>query len=225
MARRKREPEPPRLLMVEGAVGVGKTAFIEAWSEACDARIVTLDGTSNPFLAEVFADPERRAFSSEMCFLLARHRLQSELRQGDLFTKSAVVDGSFARERIYAEALLSEAEQGLYERIYGLLSAQEVEPDLVVHLRAHPDALLTRLRARGHAHERALERSLMGRLCSAFSAWSESVTICPVITVDLTRVELEEDDDALERLVDEVRKASRDLGPGERYDAILSPSP
>lgn len=221
MARRRREPEPPGLLAVEGAPGAGKSALVAGWSVRAGARRVELDAETNPFLEEALAEPSSRAFSAQMYFLLARHRLQAELRQGELFARHTVSDGLFHRDRLYAMVMLNEAELALYDRIYRLLEPRAVLPDLVVWLRARPEILLDRLRARGRRRDRSIGLERLERLAASYAAFFDAWRGSRLLVIDVSATELEEDDEALEGVILEIRRAARQLGPGERAELKL----
>jgi deoxyadenosine/deoxycytidine kinase len=210
---------------VEGPLGAGKTAFAEAWAERTGARRLELDPAANPFLPDAFAAPERKAFSAQMAFLLARHQQQLGLRQGELFARSTVVDYVFERDRVYAELLLSPAELALYDRIFHLLAPRAVAPDLLVALRAKPERLLERLRARDAPHERPISLGLLERLVEGYGALLGRWRASPVVAVDVSEVELAEHEDALDALIGEVLRVGAGLSPGDRLEMRPPRSP
>lgn len=216
MARRKKEPGAAHLA-VEGPLGAGKSVFAAAWAERRGARRIRIEAEDNPFLPEGFERPDRAAFSAQMYFLLARQRLQEELRQGELFGSGVLTEGVFERDRVYADVFLSEPERALHGRIYDVLAERVAAPDLVVWLVPAPESVLDRLRVRARPYERALDEGRVRRLTRAFSellgAWSRS----PVLEVRMGQVDLGEDDGAVARLLAETERTRGDrLAPGER---------
>ena len=218
MSRRSRQPEAPRLVVIDGPLGAGKNPLIRKWSERTGARPVELSIESNPFLMDALGGSGPRSFSAQMYFLLARHRQQAELRQGDLLAGRLVCDGIFHKDRVYAEALLSVPEFDLYQRIFRLLEPQAVVPDLIVALKVRPQQLMDRLRARGLARERAIGLALLERICSSFRELYEGWSRSPVVFVDVGEADLNERDDLLDPIVREIRRQAVELAPGEHAE-------
>ncbi len=215
----KRRRDPPRLLAVEGPPGAGKSAFVERWCQRVSARRVEVPAEDNPFLDEARTDPARRGFPAQMYFLLTRHRRQADLRQGELFQRTTVVDFLLERDRIYADLTLPPDAARLHERIFGRLVVQAVAPDLVVYLHDRPDALEARIRGRG---QRPPSPSLLKGLLRGYGALFAGYSAAPVLSVDSRGVDLEEDDRALEAVVDRVFEAGAELRRGDRAHLDLA---
>jgi deoxyadenosine/deoxycytidine kinase len=81
-----------------------------------DARLALEVVEENPFLARFYADPTRHAFATQIFLLLSRYRQQQEFFQQDLFQRRVVSDYLFAKDRIFANLNLSDAELQLYDR-------------------------------------------------------------------------------------------------------------
>ena len=120
-----------RYIAVEGPIGVGKSALAASLAEWYGARLIREPVEENPFLPKFYEDPERYAFTAQVSFLMERYRQQEELHQMDLFERATVSDYVFAKDRIFAELVLSRDEAALYDRIYSLLDARIRRPDLV----------------------------------------------------------------------------------------------
>jgi deoxyadenosine/deoxycytidine kinase len=110
-----------RYIALEGPIAVGKSTVAAALAKEYGARMISEPVEENPFLPKFYEDPERFAFTAQVSFLMERYRQQHELLQIDLFHRATVADYIFAKDRIFAELVLSKDEMQLYERIYGLL--------------------------------------------------------------------------------------------------------
>lgn len=228
MAKRKKG-ERTGFIAVDGPPAVGKSALVDHLAARSRVRRVALDATENPFLTEALASPPvaapgsveeegaaGRSFSAQMFFLLARHAMQDGLRQGELFERRVIAAGTFARDRVFAEATLSPEELGLYARIHAVLEPRAVPPDLLVLLGDRPEVLHARLRARHRPWERHVSLEWLGRLSSGFGSLAEAWSGGPVLRVELGGVELGEDEDAVDQVGREVVKAAAELGSGDR---------
>ena len=137
-----------RYLAIDGPLGLGKTDARRDDSARGSTRRWCSTTRENPFLADFYAGRAGAAFQAQLFFTLARHRQLLDLRQGDLFSQTTVCDFLFERDRIYAFMNLDDNELFIYQRLFDLLAARSVAPDVVVYLQAPTDALKRRLRDR-----------------------------------------------------------------------------
>lgn len=178
----------PRYIVVEGPLGVGKTAFAKLLAGRLGARSV-LESPSNPFLGEFYDDPKRHAFQAQLYYLLSRYQQKDEVHQQDLFARGGVVsDYLFARDRIFAQLNLSRDELALYDKVYGLLGAQVPRPDLVVYLQARPDVLLSRLRRRA-ADSRVPSRDYIEKVAQAYAEFFFHYGDSPLLVVNTSEID------------------------------------
>ena len=213
MPRRKKQGDPPRLVAVEGAIGAGKTLVARALAERTKARLIEEDVEANPFLAKFYEAPRRTAFPAQMYFLLSRYRRYADLRQGELFHRSTVVDHAFVRDRIFAHVTLNAPERSLYDRIYGHLARQVPTPDLVVYLQARPDALLERIRARNRGWERAITLEFLEEVTRSYNDFFFRYRDSALLVINTSDLVLADKDDHLE----EVLSAIRRMGKGTQH--------
>jgi len=190
----------PRYLVIEGPLGVGKTAFSRLLASRLGARLV-LEQTRNPFLSEFYDDPTRHAFQAQLYFLLSRYQQKDDVHQQDLFAPGGVIsDHLFARDRIFAQLNLSRDELTLYGKIYGLLGAQVPRPDLVVYLQARPDVLVSRLRRRG-GEVRLPPRDYIERVAQAYAEFFFHYGDSPLLVVNTSEIDFVESRADLDDLV------------------------
>src|SRR3989442_2695029 len=134
-----------RYIVVEGPIGVGKTALTRALAKRFAARSVFEIVEENPFLASFYQDRNKYAFQTQLFFLLSLFKQQQELFQQDLFSQATVSDYLFAKDRIFASITLDPNELALYERVYQHLGPRAMKPDLVIYLQARLDVPLPRI--------------------------------------------------------------------------------
>ena len=133
--------EKSRYIAIEGPIGVGKTTLATALADRLGGRVVLEAVEENPFLPGFYQDRRKHAFQAQLFFLLSRYQQQQELFQQDLFNQVTIADYLFAKDRIFASLTLEPNELALYERIWQVLGARVVKPDLVVYLQARPEVL------------------------------------------------------------------------------------
>lgn len=204
----KEAPAPPRYIVVEGPIGVGKTSLVDLLSERLGARKLLEVAEDNPFLPSFYKDPKRFAFQTQLWFLLNRFRQQQELLQFDLFRQTLVADYLFAKDKIFAYLVLEDHELGLYERVHALLQVRVPTPDLVIFLQAGTEALLQRIAIRGKAYEREIDRKYVEELNQAYTHFFFHYAGSPLLVVntsDIDFVNRREDFEDLVRKIGETR--------------------
>jgi deoxyguanosine kinase len=201
-------PAPPRYIVVEGPIGVGKTSLVDLLSERLSARKLLEVADDNPFLPNFYKDPRRYAFQTQLWFLLNRFRQQQELAQFDLFRQTLVADYLFAKDKIFAYLTLEDHELALYERVHTLLQVRVPTPDLVIFLQATTEALLQRIGIRGKASEREIDRKYLEDLNAAYTHFFFHYAASPLLVVntsDIDFVNRREDFEDLIKKIGETR--------------------
>jgi deoxyguanosine kinase len=208
--------ERSRYIAIEGPIGAGKTTLASLLAERFGGRLLAEPAHENPFLASFYEDRRKHAFQTQVFFLLSRFQQQQELFQQDLFSQVTIADYLFAKDRIFATLNLDANELALYERIYALLGARTVKPDLVVYLQARQDVLLQRIRRRGRDFERHLEPAYLEALSRAYNDFFFHYDETPLLVVNTSDVDLAgsaSDADALVAVVRRHRKGTQHYNP------------
>jgi deoxyguanosine kinase len=203
-----------RYIAIDGPIGVGKSALAERLGARLDANVV-LDDADNPFLSDFYAGRTGAAFQAQLFSLLNRHRQQTELRQGDLFAQTTISDYLFDKDRIYAHLNLDDNELFIYQRLYGLVAADVITPDLVIYLQAPTDVLRRRLRDRARANPETpvLDDDYVRELNEAFNHFFFHYQATPLLVIETSHFDLSWGEEALDDLV----KQLRGMGRGTRY--------
>src|SRR5215468_8217892 len=71
--------KPPRYIVIEGPIRVGKSTLAKVLAEQMHARRV-FDSEDNPFLSDFYEEQPGAAFRAQMYFLYERHRRLTETR-------------------------------------------------------------------------------------------------------------------------------------------------
>lgn len=195
-----------RYIVVEGPIGVGKSTLARILGERYGARTLFEAVEENPFLPHFYRERERHAFQAQVFFLLSRYQQQRELAQQELFAQHTVSDYLFAKDRIFAGLTLNPAELALYDRVYDHLRPRVVKPDLVVYLQARLDVLLARIRRRGREFERDFDADYLARLCSAYNDYFFHYDETPLLVVNTSDIDFEENEQDREGLLGMIRR-------------------
>lgn len=208
---RRKSTSRSGLIAIEGPIASGKSDIAELLAVKGYATHLGTSNDENPF-----SPSAKQAFHVQLFYLLSRFRTYEKLRQGELFGRSFVVDGTFERHAIYAEHFLSGAEFGLFNKIYRALELRTTVPDLVVLLIPSPEAVLLRLRARGHPQERGLSPQAVEALCRDFFRFFRTWRRSPMLVVEAGHVDFGEDERSASWVCDEIQRAHADLQSGHR---------
>jgi deoxyadenosine/deoxycytidine kinase len=190
-----------RYIVVEGPIGVGKTALTRALAKRFGARSVFELVEENPFLASFYQDRNKYAFQTQLFFLLSRFKQQQELFQQELFSQVTVSDYLFAKDRIFASITLDPNELALYERIYETLGPRVMKPDLVIYLQARQDVLLARIRKRGREFERKFDAEYLAELSRTYNDFFHRYDETPLLVINTSDIDFVESEKDFEELI------------------------
>lgn len=171
-------------IVIEGPIGVGKTSLARRLAEHLQAKLLLEGADANPFLPDFYREPGRHALATQLFFLFQRVEQVRELKQRDLFGPAVVADFVLDKDPLFARLTLSEEEFRLYRKIHAELAPQTPTPDLVIYLQAPVDVLLERIRARGIAHERGIQRDYLARLSDAYAQYFHHYEASPLMIVN-----------------------------------------
>ena len=198
-----------RYIVVEGPIGVGKTALARILAEEWQARAVLEQVDDNPFLRRFYDEPDKFAFQAQMFFLLTRYRQQQELAQQELFRQSLISDYLFAKDHLFAQINLDSDELALHRQLFHLLGARLPKPDLVVYLQARPDVLLARLRKRSRDYERHITPEYVRRVAEAYKDYFFHYEGTPLLVVNCSEIDFVAHSEETADLMREIREMGR----------------
>ncbi|MBN1659363.1 MAG: deoxynucleoside kinase [Anaerolineae bacterium] len=178
-----RSNDRPPYIVVEGAIGVGKTTLVRMLSDHLDTEMLLEVFEENPFLSKFYESRTRYAFQTQIFFLLSRYRQQQQVTER-LTRRPLVADYMFAKDRLFAQLNLAGDEWDVYEQLHGALAEQIARPDLIVYLQADTDVLMGRIAQRDRPYERAMERGYIESLRLAYKEFFAGYRDTPVIGVD-----------------------------------------
>lgn len=198
-----------RFIVVEGAIGVGKTSLVLLLSKKFNAKYNLEIVEENPFLSKFYNDMERYAFQTQIFFLLNRYKQQLELVQQDLFNQLIFSDYLFAKDRIFAHLNLSGNELSMYEHLYEIMVEDIPRPDLIIYLQASTELLMKRIALRDRPFERKISYEYMRRLNLAYQEFFsypdnyKKIKLIKINTNDLDFVSKKKD---LEYIISQIYK-------------------
>ena len=180
---------PHRYIVVEGAIGVGKTSLTRKLAATLGAQPVLEQADENPFLERFYRNPRVGALPAQLFFLFQRAQQQAQLKQQDLFGSVRVADYLLAKDDLFARMTLDDEEYGLYRQVYDRLAMDPPRPDLVVYLQAPVDVLLERIAKRRIVHEQLIERAYLERLNEAYARFFHAYADAPLLIVNAASID------------------------------------
>ncbi|MGH8259966.1 MAG: deoxynucleoside kinase [Steroidobacteraceae bacterium] len=178
-----------RFVVIEGAIGVGKTSLARRLCASLAAEPVLEQASQNPFLERFYRNPRAGAFPTQLYFLFQRAQQLAALNQQDLFAPVRVADYLLEKDRLFASITLDDAELGLYEQVHAKLGIVAPKPDLVVYLQAPVDVLVERIAKRGIEYERQIDRHYLERLNEAYARFFHEYEAAPLLIVNAAAID------------------------------------
>ncbi|MCC6631152.1 MAG: deoxynucleoside kinase [Gammaproteobacteria bacterium] len=178
-----------RYIVVEGAIGVGKTSLTKKLATTLGAQAVLEQADENPFLERFYRNPRVGALPAQLYFLFQRAQQQAQLKQQDLFGSVRVADYLLAKDDLFARMTLEDEEYNLYRQVYERLAIDPPRPDLVVYLQAPVDVLLDRIARRGIAHEGLIDRTYLTRLNEAYARFFHAYDDSSLLIVNAANID------------------------------------
>lgn len=198
-----------RFIVLEGPIGVGKTALAMRLASTLMAELVLERADQNPFLERFYKNPRAGALPAQLYFLFQRAQQLAALKQQDLFAPLRVADYLIEKDRLFARATLDDEEYRLYEQVYAKLAIEAPKPDLVIYLQAPVDVLLARIGRRGIQHEQYIDRSYLERLNDAYARFFHEYDATALLIVNAADIDPVNRDDDFEELLAAVRRMKR----------------
>jgi deoxyguanosine kinase len=190
-----------RYVVVEGPIGAGKTSLARVLARHAEGEELLERPEDNPFLERFYADMPRFALATQLTFLFQRADQLAGVGQFDMFRKLTVADFLLDKDPLFARLNLTDAEYGLYEKVYSHLKPQTPTPDLVIYLQAPVDTLVERVHRRGVNFERRISAQYLSRLADAYGRYFYAYEAAPLLIVNSERLNFVDDEEHVRLLL------------------------
>jgi deoxyadenosine/deoxycytidine kinase len=195
----QRSPQPPRFIVIEGPLRVGKSTLARILAERLHARRI-YDCEDNPFLADFYKAKPGAALRAQMYFLIER---QKRLREALAVESPGPVLSDFLleKDRIFANLNLDDQELKLYERYYEALSTDIPAPDLVIYLQAKPEVLRARIAKKASRDETQISPEYIEEVARAYEHFFFRYAASDLLVINTSEIDFVERSDDLQQLL------------------------
>ena len=192
-------PEPPRFIVIEGPLRVGKTTLARILAEKLHARRI-YDSEENPFLADFYEEKPGAAFRAQLYFLMERQKRIREMMAIEA-PSPIISDFLMEKDRVFANLNLDDEELKLYDRYYEALTVGLPQPDLVIYLQAKPEVLRTRLMKKKVREERQISAEYIEEAARAYEHFFFRYEGADLLVVDTSEIDFVERNEDLRQLL------------------------
>ena len=193
-----------RYIIVEGAIGVGKTTLARLLQEHFDSALLLEVFEENPFLSKFYQSRAQYAFQTQMFFLLSRYRQQQHVPQL-LQERSIISDYMFGKDWLFAQLNLAGDEWEVYQQLHNALAERIPTPDLIVYLKADTDVLLARIAQRDRPYERDMDREYIEDLRQVYEGFFSEYRATTVLTIDTNPLDFVANREDLNAIMGQIR--------------------
>ena len=192
----------------EGPIGSETRDLARMVCEALNGELIE-DLTDNPFLEDFFKQKNGAAFQAQLFFLLNRFQILEDLKQGSLFHQIKISNFIIEKDRIYAYQNLSDSELNLYEKLYPMIAANRVRPDLVVYLQMSTDRIMETMKKRKEARHFNVSPEYVENIVEGYNRFFFHYDETPLIILNANNVNFEKNRTAFDDLLTYFKKDLR----------------
>jgi deoxyguanosine kinase len=196
--------KPPRHIVIEGPIRVGKSTLARVLAEQLHARRI-FDADDNPFLTDFYDEKPGSAFRAQMYFLYERYRRLLDTRP-EANPAPIVSDFLFEKDKIFAYLNLDNEELKLYERYFEMLAPSVPAPDLVIYLQAKPEVLRKRVSKKGDPAETQISPEYVEAVANAYEHFFFRYSGANLLVVDTSEIDFVERNQDLQELLRRLRQ-------------------
>ncbi len=159
-------------ITIEGNIGAGKTTLARLLSRHLNARLILEEFADNPFLPKFYENPQQYAFPLELFFMAERYKqLKDLLHTRDMFQELTISDYLFTKCLLFARVNLPEEEFRLYQKLFDIIHAQIVQPELLIYLHAPVTKLQQNIKKRNRPYEQNIEDDYLYNLQQTYTSY------------------------------------------------------
>lgn len=182
-----------------------------------NARLILEQFADNPFLKKFYENPAQNAFPLELFFMAERYKQLKELvHTADLFQSVTVSDYLFTKCLLFAKVNLPDQEFRLYQKLFDIINAQVVQPDILIYLHAPVSKLQVNIRRRNRSYEQSISDEYLFNIQEAYTNYIRQHNI-RTLFIDVSNADFLDNKAHLDVVLDAL---NRDIGEGQHYFSL-----
>lgn len=197
-------------LAIAGNIGVGKTELTNRLSEELSWAAYYEPVIQNPYLDAFYDNMARWSFHLQIYFLSERFKAQVDIGKSPLpFIQDRTIyeDAEIFAKTLHAQGSMTDVDYENYVALFGCMVSFLRKPDLILYLKASPEALMERIARRGRPSEQSITIDYIARLSHAYDDWMRRARIDgEVLEIDTENVPLQGDTPAFRQLVNDLKR-------------------
>jgi deoxyguanosine kinase len=201
-------------ITIEGNIGAGKTTLAHMLARHYNARLILEQFADNPFLPKFYENPAQYAFPLELFFMAERYKQLKELvHTADLFQSVTISDYLFTKCLLFARVNLPDQEFLLYQKLFDIIHAQMIQPDILIYLHAPVDKLQSNIRKRNRSYEQSITDEYLYDIQETYTHYIRQHNI-RTLFVDVSNADFLGNEAHLKVILDALEK---EVGEGQHY--------
>lgn len=182
------------MIIIEGAIGAGKTELVRILSEKMNTKAYYEPVGNNPILPRFYEDQKRWSFPLQIYFLNKRFRMvKKALTERNSLLDRAIYCDSVLAKNVYDNGNMSKEEYQLYLDLLANMMDETAylpkkHPDLIIYIKVSNKTELERIKKRGRPFEQVKShpdlKSYYSSLQGLYDKWAQSWSLSPLITID-----------------------------------------
>jgi len=204
-------------IAIEGNIGAGKTTLAHLLAKKLNARLILEQFADNPFLPKFYENPKQNAFPLELFFMAERYKqLKDMVHTSDLFQSITVSDYIFTKCLLFAKVNLPDEEFRLYQRLFDIMQAQLIFPDIVIYLHSPIQKLQKNIKKRNRVYEQNIADDYLFSIQQTYTSYIKQHNI-KTIFVDALHADFLSNEDHLKTILDALED---DTESNQRYISL-----
>jgi deoxyguanosine kinase len=201
-------------ITIEGNIGAGKTTLAHLLARHFNARLILEQFADNPFLPKFYENPGQYAFPLELFFMAERYKQLKELvHTADLFQSITVSDYLFTKCLLFAKVNLPAQEFLLYQKLFDIIHAQMIQPDILIYLHAPVDKLQSNIRKRNRSYEQSISDEYLYDIQETYTHYIRQHNI-RTLFIDVSNADFLGNEAHLKVILDALEQ---EVGEGQHY--------
>ncbi len=203
-----------QFITIEGNIGAGKTTLTKLLAQHFNAKTILEEFADNPFLSKFYENPKQYAFPVELFFMAERFKQLKDMNQSkDMFQSVTISDYLFTKCLLFAKVTLPEEEFRLYQKLFDIIHAQLMFPDVLIYLHAPVSKLQSNIKKRNRPYEQNIRDEYLFSLQETYTSYIKQHNI-KTIFVDASNADFINNPKHFQVILDALEK---DFGEGQQY--------